>query len=388
MLDEEWCYLKNNNSRLTKSTSFDFLTDEVAKTVRRFHQGIEDYKTTPLITLQQLALELNVDGIYIKDESSVIYLDSFKILGASFAIFKLLYKTLISNSEPTSFADLKKLPKDKFTLVTATDGNFGKAVAWVAQQLRQKAIVYVPHTMTMHRRNAIELLGAKVLEPQGEDRSYDGAVHELATYPDKDNYLVISDTSWMGYEEIPKSVMQGYLTICDEATEQLGGLGIKKPSHIFLQVGVGGFAASVLGYYHSVFGNDRPISILVEPAAAACALQSAKNERRTKVETKNTIMVGLCCGEPSTLAWPILHNYADYFSSIPDRVASYGVKILAEPKPSDKAIISGESGAAGLGCLIHILRHNRDFAKKLGISSKSTILLFNTEGATDNTCIK
>lgn len=382
MLGKGWSYIENKRAGQAEDTPPDYLTVEAAKSARRFHQGIESYKTTPLVPLEQLAKESSIGGIYVKDMSNVLGLDSFKVLGASYAIFKLLCQMLGLSEKTASFADVKNIPKDEFTFVTATDGNFGKAVAWVSQQLKQKAVVYIPHNMITRRRSAIEMLGAKVLEPEGEDKSYEGAIHEVSSYLGKDSYLVISDTSWEGYEEVPKNVMQGYLTMCDEVTEQLSSFGLKKPSHIFLQVGVGGFAASVLGYYNSVFGNDRPISILVEPEAAACFLQSVKNGRRTKIKTGDTAMAGLCCGETSIVTWPILHNYGEHFVSIPDDVASYGVRILAEPKPPDKVIISGESGAAGMGCLAHMLNANPDLAKKLGITKTSTILLFNTEGAT------
>jgi len=382
MLEKGWSYVENKRAGQAEGTPPDYLTAEVANTARRFHQGIKGYKTTPLVALEQLAKELNIGGIYVKDLSSVLGLDSFKVLGASYAVFRLLCKTLGLNEETASFADLRSIPKDKFTFVTATDGNFGKAVAWVAHQLRQKTIVYVPHNMIMRRRNAIETFGAKVLEPKGEDKSFDGAMHELSSYLGKDSYLVVSDTSWEGYAEIPRNVMQGYLTMCDEAAEQLSSLGLRKPSHIFVQAGCGGLAASIVGYYNSLFGNDRPISIIVEPTTAACLLQSARIGKWAKVKLGDTIMAGLCCGEPSILAWPVLRNYAHHFVAMPDDVALYGVRVLADPKPPDKVIISGETGAAGMGCLTHILKANPDFAKKLGITRSSTILLFNTEGAT------
>jgi len=381
-LEKGWSYVENKRAGRAEGTPPDYLTAEVANTVRRFHQGIKGYKTTPLVALEQFANELNIGGIYVKDLSSVLGLDSFKVLGASYAVFRLLCKTLSLNEETASFADLRSIPKDKFTFVTATDGNFGKAVAWVAHQLRQKTIVYVPHNMIMRRRNAIETFGAKVLEPKGEDKSFDGAMHELSSYLGKDSYLVVSDTSWEGYAEIPRNVMQGYLTMCDEAAEQLSSLGLRKPSHIFVQAGCGGLAASIVGYYNSLFGNDRPISIIVEPTTAACLLQSARIGKWAKVKLGDTIMAGLSCGEPSILAWPVLHNYAHHFVAMPDDVALYGMRVLADPKPPDKAIISGETGAAGMGCLTHILKANPDFAKKLGITRSSTILLFNTEGAT------
>lgn len=382
-LSKEMCdHVENKRARQAERPHFGDLTAEVAKNVRRFHQGMKGYQTTPLISLEQLAQQLNVGSIYVKDEALVIGLDSFKVLGASYAILKLLSKVLNLNEATMSFADLERIPKNKFTFVTATDGNFGKAVAWVGKQLGQKAIVYVPHNMTMRRRNAIKMFGAIVLEPEGEDKSYDGAVHEASTYLGKDNYLVVSDTSWEGYEEVPTSVMQGYLTMCDEVAEQLSHFGLRKPSHLFLQVGVGGFAASVLGYYNSVFGNDRPISTVVEPTTAACFLESMKNDKLTHIKTGDTVMAGLCCGEPSTLAWPVLFNCADHFIAIPDDAAVDAVRILANPKPPDKAIIAGESGAAGIGCLIRILNTNPDIVKKLDITKDSTILVFNTEGAT------
>jgi len=383
-LGKGWSYVENKRTGEAESTPPDYLTAKVAKTVRRFHQGIEGYQTIPLVALNQLAKELNISGIYLKDLSSVLSLDSFKVLGASYAVFKLLCKTTGLNEETTSFADLRNIPEDKLTFVTATDGNFGKAVAWIGHQLKQKTIVYVPHNMIARRRNAIEMLGAKVLEPQGEDTTFDGAMHELASYLGKDNYLVVSDTSWEGYEEIPRNVMQGYLTMCGEASEQLSDFGLDKPSHIFVQAGCGGLAASVVGYHNSLFGSDRPISVIVEPTAAACVLQSAKDDKWATVKLGDTIMAGLSCGEPSTLAWPVLHNYANHFVAMPDDATLNGMRVLANPKPPDKAITAGETGAAGVGCLIQILKTNPDFAEKLGITKDSTVLLFNTEGATGN----
>ena len=383
-LEKGWSYVENKRAGRPEGTSPDYLTAEAANTVREFHQGIKGYKTTPLVALNQLAKQLNISSIYVKDLSSVLNLDSFKVLGASYAVFKLLCKILGLNAETASFTDLRNLPQDKFTFVTATDGNFGKAVAWIAHQLRQRTIVFVPHDMIMCRRNAIEIFGAKILEPQGEDKSFDGALHEASSYLGRDGYLVVSDTSWESYEEIPQNVMQGYLTMCAEAAEQLSSFGLSKPSHIFVQAGCGGLAASIVGYYNSLFGNDRPTSIIVEPTTAACILQSARNSKWTKVKLEHTIMTGLYCGEPSILAWPVLHNYVNHFVAMPDDAALYGVSLLANPKPPDKAIIAGETGAAGMGCLAHILKTNPDFAKKLGITRNSTILLFNTEGATGN----
>ena len=382
MVEEGWSYIEKRRARGAGATSAGYLTAEVARAVRSFHQGIKGYQTTPLVVLRQLAKELKVGGIYVKDLSSVLSLDSFKVLGASYAVFKLLCNTLNLDEKTASFEDLKNITKGKFTFVTATDGNFGKAIAWAAQQLGQKALVYVPRNTIIRRRKAIEMLGARVLEAESEDKSLDAALHEAASYLGKDSYLVISDASWESYEEIPKNVMQGYLTICDEVTEQLGSFKVKRPSHVFLQVGCGGFAASIVGYYNSVFGNDRPTSVLVEPAASACFLQSIRNNRLTKTKIGDTVMAGLCAGEPSTLAWHVLYNYGEHYISIPDDVASYGVRILAEPKPSEKAIISGESGAAGIGCLVHMLKSYPGLVNKIGIDENSTILLFNTEGAT------
>jgi diaminopropionate ammonia-lyase len=375
-------YEPNQRARQIGKPFSSGLTAEIAKDVRRFHRGMEGYRVTPLISLKQLANQLNVHDIVVKDESQVLDLDSFKVLGASYSIFKVLCKILNLNEKTATFSDLRKVPKGKYTFVAATDGNFGKAVAWMSHQLGQKAIVYVPQNMIMRRRVAIQDFGAVVREPDGEDKSYDGAVGSLAAYVGKDNYVVISDTAWKGFEDVPLNVMQGYLTLCDEATEQLASFGIEKPSHTFLQVGVGGFAASVIGYYCSLYGDSRPISISVEPNAAACFLESLKNDKLTKIKTEDTVMAGLNCGEPSTLAWPVLYNNADYFVSISDDAASLAVKTLASPVPQDQKIISGESGAAGLGALIHLMNTNQTLAKKMGIDKNSTILLFNTEGAT------
>jgi diaminopropionate ammonia-lyase len=382
MLNRGWSYLGNKNMNHTVAIRSDYLTEDVARITARFHQKMEGYVTTPLVSLRQLARQLNIGGIYIKDLSNVLGLDSFKILGASYAIFKILCPILGLDTKKATFADLKVITSDRLTFVSATDGNFGKSVAWVAQQLGQKAIVYVPHDMTGFRRDSIEKFGAQVLEPSGEDKTYDGAIHEVSTYIGRAGYLPISDMAWSGFEEIPLNVMQGYLTICSETKEQLKNFGVKKPSHIFVQVGCGGFAASVIGFFNSVFGTNRPISVIVEPTSAACVLKSMQSNKLTRIKTDYTIMAGLYCGEPSSLAWPILRGCVEHYIAIPDDIATYGVELLSNPKPPDEEIVSGETGACCVGCLAHILKTNPAFARELNITKDSNILLFNTEGLT------
>lgn len=271
------------------------------------------------------------------------------------------------------------------TFVTATDGNHGRGIAWFANQIGQKSVVFMPKGSSEIRLNNIRKEGA---EASITDLNYDDAVRLATKYADENNGVIIQDTAWDGYEEIPTWIMQGYVTLIDEAIDQINSLDNGIPTHVFLQAGVGSFAGTVQGYLEYVFGNNRPITTIVEPNEAACIFKSAEiNDQKPHAVTgfMETIMAGLNCGEPNTIGWNILRDYSDMYISCPDYVAARAMRILANPLKGDPKVVSGESGAVGLGILSLILEEDglKEIADKLNINKDSKILVISTEGDTD-----
>ncbi|MFQ6112978.1 MAG: diaminopropionate ammonia-lyase, partial [bacterium] len=296
-------YITNPNSRrITDSEALAHLfSPSVAQSVRRFHQSLPKYEPTPLVSLNHLAHNLQVSNIWIKDESFRFGLNAFKVLGASYAVAYILAQKINTDEHKLTF-DLIQSHNDKeiraITLAAATDGNHGRAVAWAAQQLGCKAVVYMPTGSSLIRFNAIKAHGAEAHIIEG---NYDDAVHFAAKQAQKNGWVLVQDTSWEGYEEIPIRIMQGYLTIIDEALEQLEG---DTPTHIFVQCGVGSLAAASQAYVLELFGVDRPTFVVVEPLQAACFYKSMAEydgDPKKVSGDLNTIMAGLACGEPSVL---------------------------------------------------------------------------------------
>lgn len=353
---------------------------------RRFHRTLPSFKPTPLAKLDNLARQLGVASISVKDESHRCGLNAFKILGASYALSAHLAHNFDLSPESMSFTEfqspeLKQKIKD-FTCITATDGNHGKAVAWAAGQLGCRAVILMPKGTTTARLESIRDLGA---DARIIDGNYDDAVQLAAEQAHREHWLLIQDTAWADYEDIPLRVMQGYLTMFDEAIEQLGPAG---PTHVFIQCGVGSLAGSLQGYLVEKYGDRRPLLAVVEPTRAACYFQSikARDGKPHRVAGKlDTIMAGLACGDPSIISWEILRNYADVFVACPDEVAARGMRVLANPLPGDDRVVSGESGAVTLGMLINLLEQRQlaPLKKDLNINPDACILLFSTEGDTD-----
>ena len=267
------------------------------------------------------------------------------------------------------------------TFITATDGNHGRGVAWTASALGQKSVVHMPKGTVAERLNNIRLAGAKADIIEG---NYDDAVRLSRKEAQENGWVIVQDTSWEGYEEIPSWIMQGYCTMGLEAYEQL----TQKPTHIFLQAGVGSMAGTIAALFASAYGEDRPKIVVVEPNNADCFYRTAKeDDGRIHIVTGDmqTIMAGLACGEPCGLAWDILRDYADYFLAFPDWAAAKGMRILGNPAEKDKRIISGESGASAFGCMAAILTEPElaDLKQKLGLDENSRVLFFSTEGDTD-----
>lgn len=384
-------YILNDNARsdTSKKINTDFISSKVINKVRKFHKSFPEYKVTPLHNLDNLANYLGVKSIFLKDESYRFGLNAFKVLGGAYAIGKYLAKKLEIDISEISFEKLKtneiKERLGDITFVTATDGNHGRGVAWAANQLGQKAVVYMPKGSSQIRLQNIRNEGAEATIIDG---NYDEAVRLADEMSKKHGWVIIQDTDWEGYENIPTWIMQGYGTLIDEVIEQLEEINIKNVTHVFLQAGVGSFAGAVQGYLASRFGEERPITIIVEPDDAACIYKSAKiNDGKPHMVTGDmpTIMAGLACGVPNNIGWEILRDYSDAYFSCQDYVSARGMRILSSPLSGDSQIISGESGAVGLGVLSLLMERDcyKDLREKLSLDENSKILLISTEGDTD-----
>lgn len=369
-----------------KKVSVKALGLEEAKKVNGFHKSFPMYKETPLWELKCLAKELGVGNIYVKDESYRFGLNAFKVLGGSYAIGSYIAEKI---GEPIEQMTYDKIisgeTKEKIgacTFISATDGNHGRGVAWTANRLGQKCVIHMPKGSASERLENIKAEGAIA---DITEFNYDDAVRLSSREADENGWVLVQDTSWPGYEDIPTRIMQGYTTLSLEAYEQLKGV---KPTHIFLQAGVGSFATSATGFFADVYEEDRPIITIVEPDAAACIFKTMKaNDGQIHPVTgdMNTIMAGLACGEPVTVGVDILRAYADHFASCPDYAAANGMRTLAKPVGSDPAVVSGESGAAGFGFLQEVLTdpNLEDLKKRLKLDENSIILCISTEGDTD-----
>ncbi len=384
----QWIKNKFKTAFTAGSQLEEILPADLPRKIRGFHRQLPGYRMSPLKGLSNLAAKLGLGGIWVKDESARLDLRSFKVLGGSYAIYKLIQKRLGMEDQELSFADLTKgAIREKLgdiTFAAATDGNHGRGVAWSAAQMGFKSVIYVHRLTSQGRIRAIERSGARVVVVEG---NYDDAVRQVYQDAQRSGWEVVSDTSWEGYEAIPKWVMQGYTTMLSEAQEQLAAQGLSHPTHIFVQAGVGSLAAATIGFYHNLFGADGIRSCVIEPTKAACLYRSAQSEDglpHTVEGDLDTIMAGLACGEPNPIAWQILKDRADYFATCPDFVAAMGMRVYGIPLRGDPPIISGESGAVTLGALIYIRQHPsaKGFREQLGLGSDSQVLLINSEGNT------
>jgi diaminopropionate ammonia-lyase len=357
---------------------------------RAFHSTFPQYQQTPLVNLPHLAECLGLGGICVKDESWRFGLNAFKVLGASFAMANYIASQMGRDvSEMTyDYLTSEKLKEDfgTATFFTATDGNHGRGVAWAAKRLHQKAVVHMPKGSSKFRYDNIAKEGALVTI---EEVNYDDCVRIAAREASETEHgVIVQDTAWEGYEDIPSWIMQGYGTLSSEAAEQLKAFGADHPTHVFVQAGVGSFAASVVGYLTNLWKDAPPKFIVVEADAAACLYEgAAKGDGKPAVVTGDlkTIMAGLACGEPNIIGWDILRNHADVFASCPDWVSASGMRRLAAPIQGDPIVKSGESGAVGMGLLCAIMEDEAyaGLREKLGLDRFSQVLLFSTEGDTD-----
>lgn len=357
-----------------------------ALTARRFHQSFPGYEPTPLVRLDALASALGIAGMYVKDESFRFGLNAFKGLGGSYCLGRYIAGKLGKDMEELSFAEitseetLRKL--GPVTFVTATDGNHGRGIAWTAKILGQKAVVYMPKGSVEERFQNIRNLGA---EAEITDLNYDGTVAFAARQAEEKGWVLVQDTAWEGYEDIPVWIMQGYTTLALEAVTQLGE---RKPTHIFLQAGVGAMAGALAAFFTDHYGEDKPVITIVEPDQADCIYRTALADdgRVHSVDGDlATIMAGLACGVPCTVGWKELDRCAENFASVPDWVAAKGMRVLGNPAGNDERVISGESGAVTTGFVCEVLQNESlsELREMLGLDENSVVLCISTEGDTD-----
>ncbi|WP_313341670.1 diaminopropionate ammonia-lyase [Sedimentibacter sp.] len=379
--------LVQNDISKREKTDLSFVNEETAKKVLKYHSSFDQYTETPLVELKELAKHLGLKDVFIKDESYRFGLNAFKVLGGSYTIGQYIAKKLGKDIDElpykTLISDKVKKELGELTFITATDGNHGRGIAWTAEQLKQKAIVYMPKGSAYERRDRIRAHGATC---EITEWNYDDTVRYCNELAEKNGYVMVQDTSWPGYEELPRWIMQGYMTMAYEAYLKLQKQNIR-PTHVFLQAGVGSMASGVCGFFSSVYADNKPIITIVEPDKAACLYKTAKaddGKLHPVTGEMNTIMAGLACGEPITIGWPILNAYAENFLSIPEETAAHGMRVLGNPLKGDESVISGESGAATLGVVSQVMTKDglKSIKESLKLDENSVVLLFSTEGDT------
>jgi diaminopropionate ammonia-lyase len=379
-------YVFHKPAGLSASRCAGIFTRDTAAHAMAFHRTFPDYRSTPLVSLDCLAREYGVGGVYIKDESFRFGLNAFKVLGGSYCIGSYIARRL--------GIDLADLPYERMisdeiasrlgsiTFATATDGNHGRGVAWTANRLRQRSVVYMPGGSSAERLNNIRALGS---EAAMTDVNYNETVRYTKKQAGINKWVLIQDSDGGGEPEIPVDIMRGYTTLALETLEQLDGIG---PTHIILQAGVGSMAGALAAFYANCFAGNKPVIVIVEPDKADCFYRTAlagDGSIHTVDGDMDTIMAGLACGEPCGIAWDILNACADCFISMPDYVAAKGMRVLGNPLGTDSRVISGESGACSFGLVMTLLDDPgcAGLRDRLGLGAGSRVLCVSTEGATD-----
>ncbi|ASP33075.1 diaminopropionate ammonia-lyase [Labrenzia sp. VG12] len=339
------------------------------------------YEKTPLHALDALATAIGVDAVLYKHEGARFGLGSFKALGGAFAAQRVLQREVsLRKGWKVSLSEIRagRFAREcaEITLVSATDGNHGRSLAWGCKRFGAPCRIYIHAEVSEGRAEAMRALGAEVIRIEGD---YDASVALAKQEAEENGWFVVSDTSWPGYSAPPLDVMSGYGVMTREICDDLA----TPPSHVFLQGGVGGLAAGVAAGLRQRWGEKAPRVVIVEPDRAACLFESARRGEATTVAIEEeTIMAGLSCGEPSELAWEILAEEASDFLTLPDATIAPTVRLLARPLGNDPVIEAGESAVAGLSALI-AARQNEALSKALGLDESSRVLLIGSEGVTD-----
>ncbi len=360
-------------------------TLNTARRTRKFHSSIPSYFPTPLVSLDSMCKKLGVASIHVKDESKRFALNAFKCLGGSWCIAKYIADAVKIPESELTFERLTR-PDVKAALgdvhfVTATDGNHGRGVAWTASRLGFKSVVFMPKGSVPERLANIQAWGA---DASITDVNYDDTVKLAKAFAEANGWPLIQDTSFHSYEAIPLRIMQGYLTMALETVEELP----KVPTHLFIQAGLGSLGGALAGFFADYYGPSKPVITIIEPHNANCLFRTAEAHDGHIHEVSGplkTIMAGLACGIPCSIAWDLLEAHAENYISMPDYVAANGMRVLGNPYGNDKRIISGESGAAGFGFLYELMTNAslEYIRRELEIDSGSRVLCISTEGDTD-----
>lgn len=358
------------------------LNDAAFETARATISGWDGYAPTPLVSLPGLAAQAGVAAVHFKDEGGRFGLGSFKALGGAYAVLRLLAREVArikGIAEPSGEEIVSGAHADVVSGITvccATDGNHGRSVAWGAQRFGCRCVIFIHATVSEGRKEAIEAYGAEVRRCAG---NYDDSVREAQETATREGWFVVSDTSYPGYTEIPKDVMQGYELMAAEAADALE----LPPTHVFVQTGVGGVAAAVAAHFARRWGADAPKVILADPDRSACWLETIRAGQPTAIEGDlDTLMAGLACGEVSLLAWDVLEPLTCAVVSVADPDAVAVMRMLADPVAGDPPVAAGESAVAGLAGFLSVAA-NDEARAALGIGPDSRILTFGTEGDTD-----
>ncbi|WP_163920911.1 diaminopropionate ammonia-lyase [Photobacterium sp. Alg240-V54] len=360
-------------------------TQKIAQETRAFHQQIEGYTPTPLVSLPHLAAYLGVKAILVKDESKRFGLNAFKVLGGSYALGRVLAEHLNININEIDLKTVANKLKQPLVFTTATAGNHGTGVAWAAREMGQKAVVYMPKGSPQASVERIQGLGAECIVT---NVNYDDTVRLANKTAEENNWMLVQDTAWDGYEQIPTWISQGYMTMADEAIDQAVDANEGLPTHVMLQAGVGAMAGGVLGYLVDRLGAENIKTIIGEPSVADCIYRSGNTGEMVNVTGDlSSIMAGLACGEPNPITWPILRDSSHSFISAEDNIAALGMRILGNPLQGDNCIISGESGALSMGILYQLMttESGKIEAEKIGLNKDAVVMIFSTEGDTNPT---
>lgn len=363
-----------NKSPIPSAHAAAFFSEDDLLRAKRDISAWPGYRSTPLISLGEVAERAKVRTVLYKDEGGRFGLGSFKALGGSYAVQRLVeqrVRTLHNRDVPVAEILGDQMgAATGLTVACATDGNHGRSVAWAAKLFGLKCFIYVHANVSVGRQEALEALGATVVRVPGV---YDDAVARVAEDAESNGWTVVSDTSYPGYVDIPRDVMLGYTMMLDEILDEAPS----PITHVFVQCGVGAMPAAVCAYFS--LKSPSTHTVVVEPERAACLLESAKRGRIINLDGDlATIMAGLACGHPSELAWDVLSKGASAFMTAPELLALKAVRMLANRKPS---VVAGETGVAGLAGFIAASESNERQA--LGLDANSVVLLIGTEGATD-----
>jgi len=341
------------------------------------------YRPTPLLELPGLAKALGVGRIRYKDEGPRFGLKSFKALGGAYAVFRLLQQEIVRRGGPADVSSAE-LATGKWrdlvgdvTVITATDGNHGRAVAWGARTFGCRSVIVIHQNVSEGRKRAIEAYGATVERVPGH---YDDAVRHAAAEAARQGWFVVSDTSWEGYRTVPVDVMYGYTVLAGEAVQQIAPAA---PSHTFIQGGVGAVAAALAARWRQLWGERAPRFVTAEPVRADCLYQSARAGRPTPASGDlETLQAGLACGEVSEIAWPVLQARSAAFMTVDDEEAFRAMRRLAKGEGGDPPIVAGESAVCGLAALAQAMAEPESRAA-LHLGTDADVLLVGTETDTD-----